>query len=221
MPEWMNEDFLESMWFVPVRIALIIAIALLVRAVANRMIERAVRTLVNGHRHERKTRPAPAALKVMAKAAPFSDARRQQRIGALGSLGRSTVAIVLLVVVTLTVLSELGFPISTLLAGTSLIGIAIAFGVQTILRDVISGIFMLIEDQFGMGDYVQVCDIDGIVEEVGLRLTQVRDEQGTIWYVRNGDISKVANYSQGNGRPSAARPAPAAAGERTEEIATS
>ena len=114
-------------------------------------------------------------------------------------MGRSAVSIILLVIVGLAILQQLDFPIATLLAGTSIIGIAIAFGVQTFLRDVISGVFMLIEDQIGMGDYVQVSEIDGVVEEVGLRITQLRDDEGTVWYFRNGDIAKVANYSQKNG----------------------
>ncbi|SDT15975.1 mechanosensitive ion channel family protein [Microlunatus soli] len=209
----MLENFFESMWFVPVKIALILIVAGIVRFIAVRMIDKAVRMMVTRQSHER--RPVVPrkvtdnrAARLVARATSM-DKRREQRIGALGSLGRSTVTIILLVIVVLMILQELHFNIAALLAGTSIVGIAVAFGVQTILRDIISGIFILFEDQLGMGDYVQVGDIDGVVEEIGLRVTQLRDDSGTIWYFRNGDIAKVANYSQGsgNGRPTPITPA--------------
>lgn len=191
------------MWFVPVKIALILIVAGIVRFIAVRMINKAVRMMVSRQSHERRPMVPRKivdnrAARMMVRAASL-DKRREQRIGALGSLGRSTVTIILLVIVILMILQELQFNIAALLAGTSIVGIAVAFGVQTILRDIISGIFILFEDQLGMGDYVQIGDTDGVVEEIGLRVTQLRDDSGTVWYFRNGDIAKVANYSQGSG----------------------
>jgi small-conductance mechanosensitive channel len=199
MLDWVNEDFLDSVWFIPVRIALILVGACVIRAIAVRLIDRAVRAMVVQNVHARKQTAKPKGLKAVAKTVTFVDARREQRIGALGSLGRSAVTVVMMIVVSITILGQLGFNVAALLAGTSIIGIAVAFGVQTILRDLISGIFMLFEDQLGMGDYVKVADIDGVVEEVGLRLTKIRDADGTVWYIRNGDIATVGNYSQGSG----------------------
>jgi small-conductance mechanosensitive channel len=69
-------------------------------------------------------------------------------------------------------------------------------GAQTLVRDILSGIFMLVEDQYGVGDQVNVLDVTGIVETVGLRITTVRDNEGTIWYLRNGEILKIGNKSQ-------------------------
>jgi small-conductance mechanosensitive channel len=186
-----------------IRILIILIVAGILRAIVDKMINRTVRRMVAKAGHQR-TR----ASKIVAKTAVFSDARREQRIGALGSLGRSAVLIILLAIVSLMILTELGFNIAALLAGTSIIGIAVAFGVQTILRDIISGIFILLEDQLGLGDYVRVGDIDGVVEEVGLRLTHIRDGDGTIWYLRNGDIAKVGNYSQGSGTGRPPQPEP-------------
>lgn len=189
-----NGDFIGALISHGIRIVIILVVAGIVRLIADKLIDRTVRTM-SAQRSRGRTRTA----KIVAKTAVFSAERREQRIRALGSLGRSTVLIILLIIVGLMILTELGFNIAALLAGTSIIGIAVAFGVQTILRDIISGIFMLFEDQFGMGDYVRVGDVDGVVEEVGLRVTQIRDADGTIWYLRNGDIAKLANYSQGSG----------------------
>jgi small-conductance mechanosensitive channel len=74
--------------------------------------------------------------------------------------------------------------------------VALGLGAQTIVRDVLSGIFMLVEDQYGVGDTVEVLEIKGVVEKVGLRITTVRDSNGTLWYLRNGEILKVGNSSQ-------------------------
>lgn len=196
---------MESWLFVAIRIAVILIAGLIARVVAVKMISRMIRTMVT-NRGDRR----PRAVQLMTRATVFADPRREQRIGALGSLARSVVTVFLAIIVGLMVLSELHFPIASLLAGTSIVGIAIAFGVQSVLRDVISGIAMLLEDQIGLGDYVRVGDIDGQVENIALRLTQIRDAEGTVWYLRNGDLSKVANYSQGSGtgRPPEPEPEP-------------
>jgi moderate conductance mechanosensitive channel len=194
MVDWLSGDYWANVLEHAIRIAVILAIAGVVRAISVKVINRAVRTMV-----AKRTHPRTAAGKLVAKTAVFSEARREQRIGALGSLGRSAVTILLVVLVALMILQEINFPIATLLAGTSIIGIAVAFGVQTFLRDILCGILMMVEDQIGMGDYIRVGDVDGVVEYVGLRLTQIRDADGTVWYLRNGDIAKVANYSQGSG----------------------
>jgi small-conductance mechanosensitive channel len=74
--------------------------------------------------------------------------------------------------------------------------VALGLGAQTLVRDILSGIFMLVEDQYGVGDQVNVLDVVGVVETVGLRITTVRDSEGTIWYLRNGEILKIGNKSQ-------------------------
>jgi small-conductance mechanosensitive channel len=93
-------------------------------------------------------------------------------------------------------LGEFGFDLGPLIASAGIVGVAVGLGAQTLVRDILSGIFMLIEDQYGVGDTVDVLEIEGVVEKVGLRVTTVRDGQGTLWYLRNGEILKVGNQSQ-------------------------
>jgi small-conductance mechanosensitive channel len=93
-------------------------------------------------------------------------------------------------------LGEFGFDLGPLIASAGVVGVALGLGAQTLVRDILSGIFMLIEDQYGVGDSVDVLEIEGVVEKVGLRVTTVRDGQGTLWYLRNGEILKVGNQSQ-------------------------
>jgi small-conductance mechanosensitive channel len=94
------------------------------------------------------------------------------------------------------ILGEFGFNLGPIIASAGVIGVALGLGAQTLVRDILSGIFMLIEDQYGVGDKVDVLDVKGTVEKVGLRITTVRDENGTLWYLRNGEILKVGNLSQ-------------------------
>jgi small-conductance mechanosensitive channel len=94
------------------------------------------------------------------------------------------------------ILSEFGFNLGPLIASAGVLGVALGLGAQTLVRDILSGIFMLVEDQYGVGDQVNVLDVVGVVETVGLRITTVRDSEGTIWYLRNGEILKIGNKSQ-------------------------
>lgn len=94
------------------------------------------------------------------------------------------------------ILGEFGFSLGPVIASAGVIGVALGLGAQTLVRDVISGIFMLVEDQYGVGDEIHVQEIEGRVEKVGLRITQVRDSNGVLWFVRNGEILLVGNKSK-------------------------
>jgi small-conductance mechanosensitive channel len=94
------------------------------------------------------------------------------------------------------ILGEFGFSLGPVLASAGVIGVAIGLGAQTLVRDVLSGIFMLVEDQYGVGDDIRVQEIEGRVEKVGLRITQVRDTSDVLWFVRNGEILLVGNKSK-------------------------
>jgi small-conductance mechanosensitive channel len=94
------------------------------------------------------------------------------------------------------ILGEFGFNLGPVIASAGVIGVAIGLGAQTLVRDVLSGIFMLIEDQYGVGDEIKVLDIEGVVEKVGLRITTIRDKNDVLWYVRNGEILVIGNGSQ-------------------------
>jgi moderate conductance mechanosensitive channel len=115
-----------------------------------------------------------------------------------------------LMVTTIMILAELGFHIATILAGTSIVALTVAIGVQSIVKDLSSGVFMLVEDQLGIGDYVDMDQASGTVEAVGLRITQLRDNDGNVWYVRNGEVLRIGNFSQGGtGRPTPGEAQPA------------
>ena len=94
------------------------------------------------------------------------------------------------------ILGEFGFSLGPVLASAGVIGVAIGLGAQTLVRDVLSGIFMLVEDQYGVGDEIHIQDVEGKVEKVGLRITQIRDKKGVLWFIRNGEILLVGNKSK-------------------------
>ncbi len=123
-------------------------------------------------------------------------ARRAQRAETIGSVLKSAVSFMVLIWVLIQSLAILGVNVAPLIASAGVVGVALGFGAQNLVRDFISGIFMLIEDQYGVGDVVDLGEATGTVETVGLRITTVRDVQGTLWYVRNGEIMRVANFSQ-------------------------
>ena len=122
--------------------------------------------------------------------------RRQQRAQTIGSVLKSTVSILMLIWVVLAILSVLGVNIAPFIASAGVVGLAIGFGAQNLVRDFVTGVFMLLEDQYGVGDTVDLGEAVGEVQAVGLRITTVRDIDGTLWYVRNGEIARVGNMSQ-------------------------
>jgi moderate conductance mechanosensitive channel len=125
------------------------------------------------------------------------DERRHQRVRALGSILRSAASIAIFGIAGVVVLGDLGINLAPLLASAGVVGIAIGFGAQNLVRDYLSGIFMLLEDQYGVGDSITVGDASGTVETVTLRITRMRDTKGVVWHIRNGTIEQVGNQSQG------------------------
>jgi small-conductance mechanosensitive channel len=207
MPSWFPRSVADLVAFTPLRIAFLIVVAVVARLVLHRLITRAVRTAIERQPPQSRFRAAQA----FAEATSLPHARREQRISALGSLARSGVTFVISLGAFLMILAELGFNVTTIVAGTSVVAATVAFGVQSIVKDLISGVFMLFEDQLGVGDYVDLEKASGTVEAIGLRVTQLRTEDGTAWYVRNGEVLRVGNYSQGGpGRPPETEPSPAA-----------
>jgi len=123
-------------------------------------------------------------------------ARRAQRAMTIGSVLKSVITIVLIAVFGTMMLSEIGVNIAPIIASAGIIGIALGFGAQSLVRDFLSGIFMIFEDQYGVGDVVDVGEATGTIEAVTLRVTRLRDLSGTVWYVPNGEILRVGNMSQ-------------------------
>jgi small conductance mechanosensitive channel len=195
------------------RILFVVVVALVVRAVANRVInkitERAATTTLpvaalGVSRPALRRRRAPAsppaedtaALSAAAVAAAGTE-RHEQRARALGSILRSGVSIVVFGIAALTILGDLGFNLTPLLLSTTVLGVALGFGAQNLIRDYLAGILMLVEDHYGVGDTINVKDATGTVEAMTLLTTRLRDVNGVVWHIRNGTIESVGNESQG------------------------
>lgn len=175
----------EAFAWIPARLLFLVLVAVVARWILLKMISASVNKMVSGNGAARGL------------GALVASRRREQRITALGGLLRAVVTAVIVFIVVVTALSEMGFNITSIIAGSSVIGVAIAFGLQTIFKDLLSGVFMLVEDQVGVGDYVDMDKASGTVENVGLRVTTLRDGNGNVWYVRNGEVLRVGNFSQG------------------------
>ena len=176
----------------------LILIGLVVRWLLHRLIDRIVRRAEHGMLPNRVSRAISGGR--MGAALNLNEdpgyTRRVQRAATMGSLLKSIVTGVVLTVVTLMFIAELGYDIAPLIASAGIIGVAIGFGSQTLVKDFLSGIFMIFEDQYGVGDEVDLGEAVGTVEAVSLRVTRLRDVNGTVWYVRNGEILRVGNMSQ-------------------------
>ncbi len=182
----------------PIRILLIIIVALIVRAILHRLINRMTRP-VHGGSLPRLLRPLREKVDTTAllESAGLLSERRTQRAATVASVLRSFVSFTILVLATLMILGELGIDLLPLVAGTSIVGVALGFGAQNIVKDFLAGMFMMLEDQYGVGDVIDFEQASGTVEAVGLRTTRLRDINGTVWYVRNGEVVRVGNKSQG------------------------
>jgi small-conductance mechanosensitive channel len=165
----------------PLRVAIILVCAILTQAFGSRAISRAMNRLATADL-------VPGPRNILA--------RQKERARTIGGVLSSVLKSVIWVVAIAMVLGELGFNLGPIIASAGILGVALGLGAQTLVRDVLSGIFMLVEDQYGVGDNVDVLEVQGVVEKVGLRVTCVRDTKGTLWYLRNGEILKVGNQSQ-------------------------
>jgi moderate conductance mechanosensitive channel len=133
---------------------------------------------------------------VTPQAMEIKSARNQQRVQALMGVMSSVVAVIIRLIGLFTVLGVLGINLGPLIAGAGIAGIALGFGAQSMVKDFLSGMLMLIEDQFGVGDVIDVGEANGVVEAVSLRTTRLRSLDGTVWHVPNGEIRRVGNMSQ-------------------------
>jgi small-conductance mechanosensitive channel len=177
-------------------ILLIVAVALIVNRLLRRAIKRTLRTLQNGGLQERLGAVRRATPDALLETGQMS-LRAEQRIEALASVLRSVMSFTIMAVAGVMILGELGVELGPLIAGAGIIGVAIGFGSQALVRDFLSGIFILVEDQFGIGDIVNLDgSTSGTVEAVSLRTTRLRAVDGTVWHVPNGEIRRVGNMSQ-------------------------
>ncbi|MGZ5417066.1 MAG: mechanosensitive ion channel family protein [Nocardioides sp.] len=185
-----------SDWLVatPFQLLVLLLIALTVRWFLHRTIDRVTRRAAEGLPTPMlKHKPASAQKKT---AAAVVAGRRVQRAQTMGSLMKSIASIAIFSIAGITAMAELGFPVGPLIASAGIVGVALGFGAQSLVTDFLSGIFMIVEDQYGVGDVIDLGEASGTVEAVGLRVTRLRDVEGTVWYVRNGEVVRVGNSSQ-------------------------
>jgi len=172
-----------------IHVALIAVSALVLRTLLLASVKRVVQGVVTGVKGKNKTQNSDES--------PLAKARVVQRTRTIGSVLGNFITWGISLVAVIMALAELGVAVGGLIAGAGIIGAAIGFGAQSLVKDLISGLFIVFEDQFGVGDQVDLGEASGIIENVGLRVTQIRDLEGTLWYVRNGEIIRVGNQSQG------------------------
>ncbi len=186
--------FVDFLFGAPLRILVILLVAFIASHLVRRSIRRftdAISGTVASPRVDKLRNQAPAALRP-----PSGSVRAAARAQTIGSVLRSVSTAVIYTIAIVTILGELGVALGPLVASVGIVGIAVGFGSQSLVKDFVSGIFMLVEDQYGVGDIVDVGEASGVVEAVGLRTTRLRDVNGTVWYVPNGHIARVANKSQ-------------------------
>ena len=191
--DWTGNDSLAqaSAWLIgkPAACLGLLLIGIILRWLAYRLIDRLVKRAERGvprlGSHERSTGTPHIA-----------QSRRVQRAKSLGSLMKSIATSLIFGIVVVMMLDQIGLNVAPILASAGVLGLAIGFGAQSLVKDFLAGISMMIEDQYGVGDAVNLGEATGTVEAVGLRVTRLRDVDGTVWYVRNGEILRVGNQSQ-------------------------
>lgn len=173
------------------RIVLIIVGGILAGIVVRVAIRRVVHEVVTGVKKAHGVADTQAL-----ETSPVEAMRQVQRTRTLGSVLNQFAGWTIGIIVVLMVLGESGISVTPLIASAGIIGAALGFGAQSLVKDMLNGLFMVFEDQLGVGDVVDVGEVNGVVERVGIRVTQIRDVNGTLWYVRNGEIINVGNLSQ-------------------------
>ncbi|GGL69941.1 mechanosensitive ion channel protein MscS [Streptomyces fumigatiscleroticus] len=184
---WIEENW--STWLaIGLRVLLIAVIAVVLRIVVRRAITKLI---------DRMNRTAQAVDGTALGGLLVNAERRRQRSQAIGSVLRSVASFLILGTAALMILSTFQINLAPLLASAGVAGVAIGFGARNLVTDFLSGVFMILEDQYGVGDTIDAGVASGEVIEVGLRVTKLRGDNGEIWYVRNGEVKRIGNLSQG------------------------
>ena len=205
-----NETLAEAFgWIVerPLKVVLILLVAYLLNRIVRRAIVRAEERMIADRERKLLERQAEEVedgrfedqeLRARQKGQELIIATEQakQRARTIGSIMRSAATVSILTFAILMSLGEFDINLGPLIAGAGIAGIALGFGAQSIVQDFLAGFFMLIEDQYAVGDIIDVGEASGVVEGIGLRTTRLRDVNGTLWHVPNGQIQRVANKSQ-------------------------
>jgi moderate conductance mechanosensitive channel len=185
-----------SNWLIakPLSILALVLIGLIIRWLLHRAIDKITAAAAEG--------PLPSVIargrlpQIFTDPSSAAAQRREQRATTMGGLLKSITTGVIAVIVLFMVVAQLGYNIAPLIASAGIVGLALGFGAQSLVKDFLGGIFLILEDQYGVGDSVNLGTASGTIEAVGLRVTRLRDVNGTVWYVRNGEILAVGNMSQ-------------------------
>jgi small conductance mechanosensitive channel len=195
-----DSEFLgvAAAWLIgkPLAVLGIIVLGVVARWVLHKLIDRLTKRAATGVMPHGFGRTRPGHGDKVVVSGSTAAARREQRAGAMGSLLKSVVTGVIFTMVTIMALAEIGLDVAPLIASAGIVGVALGFGAQSLVKDFLSGIFMILEDQYGVGDVIDAGEAIGTVEAVSLRVTRLRDIDGTVWYVRNGEILRIGNMSQ-------------------------
>jgi small-conductance mechanosensitive channel len=189
--EWWRERLLD----IPLQLAGLIVIAVIVRYLLRKLIDRLVASAEQTGQPSRVLGSRRAAQVVFGGTSVHSE-RRALRARTLGSLAKSVITAVISTLVVIMAMEILGYPIGPILASAGIVGVALGFGAQNLVKDFLAGVMMLLEDQYGVGDVIDMGEANGVVEAVGLRVTRLRGLDGTVWYVRNGEVVRIGNSSQ-------------------------
>lgn len=178
-----------------INVAIIVVVAFVARAVVGRLVTQLVKRIVNSQQRINKAK-SKASRAVTKPAEGNGEERQEQRAHTIGAVLGSIASFVIFGVAFMMILGEFGINIAPILASAGVLGLAIGFGAQSLVQDFLSGLFLMIEDQFGVGDVVDVGDAVGTVEAMTMRTTKIRDLDGNLWHVRNGEIMRVCNMNQ-------------------------
>lgn len=205
-----------AQWVVgtPLKVLVVVVLAVVLRWLIHRAIGTAMRAAVRRH-EDRLARPGHHT-RLVGVATGAAPNRQIARMETLASVLRSVTTLTVYGIATVTVMAVCGLPVGPLLASAGVGGIAVGFGAQSLVRDYLSGVFMILEDQYGVGDLIDAGVATGTVEEVSLRVTRLRDADGVLWYVRHGEIQRIGNTSQGRPPGGSGHDEPEGAGREPE-----
>ena len=179
-------------WQAPLKIVAIVIGALLVRWLLLVILRRSIERVISGVKKSQNVEETQEL-----SASPLRAARVVQRTRTLGTVINSVLTVFVMGVAVVAILEVLRVPVLGILGAAGVVAAGLAFGAQNVVKDILNGMFIVFEDQLGIGDIVDLGMASGTVENVGVRITSIRDVNGTLWHVRNGEILRVGNKSQG------------------------
>ena len=195
LPQWVNDllTWLREAGMNVLAVALIIVSCVVIGLILRLVIRRVVHRIVDSAKSKASVDDTQAL-----ERSPLADMRLVQRTRTLGTILQNIVNVMLVVIAIVLIVNALDSSLlGSLTLLTAAVGAGLGFGAQNIVKDVLNGMFLVAEDQIGIGDVVDLGLASGVVEYVSVRITQVRDVNGTLWYVRNGEVTRIGNMSQG------------------------